>query len=382
MKQDLRLVACTVGLFILAVTAAAAATTVLPGLVRAPMSLPIVLPDGRQATLEGLVIRPERPGRFPLMVLLHGTPRGDGDAFFSEIARQSPAGLSEPAVAFAQRGYATVSIMRRGFGRSSGPYAEGWTSACDNRDYLGVGRAAGEDVAGAVATLRREPRVDPDRILLLGLSAGGFAATAAAATNPAGVTGILNFAGGRGSLAPDHSCSPDRLVEAVGVFGRTARVPALWIYSENDHYIGQALARRMFDSYVGAGGPARLEMLPPFGSDGHQVLLEAPSLWWPAVETFLSALHLPTSVIVEFPPLAALPPPAPLNTACTTYFDRYGSARTDAKAFAVNPEGHCASSLTARSLDEARQEAMTQCNGRWKDCRLYAAGQELVERAN
>jgi pimeloyl-ACP methyl ester carboxylesterase len=88
--------------------------------------------------------------------------------------------------------------------------------------------------------------------LLLGHSTGGFAVTAAAANNPPGVVGILDFAGGHGSAGPDRVCSPDRLVEDAGIFGRTARVPALWVYSENDHYIPAALGRRMFEAYVSA----------------------------------------------------------------------------------------------------------------------------------
>jgi dienelactone hydrolase len=361
---------------------AAADTTVLPGLIRAPLSVPITLPNGNKFALEGLVIRPDKPGKFPLVILVHGTPRGEGEAFFIEIARASPAGLNGPAVAFAQRGYAAVSILRRGFGRSEGPFAERVYGPCDNRDYLEVGRTSGEDVAGAVAALGQEPWVDPDRVLLLGLSSGGFAATAAAATNPAGVVGVLSFAGGRGSFAPDQTCSADRLVQDFGIFGRTARVPALWIYSENDHFFAPALARRMFESYAAAGAPAHLEILPPFGADGHVLLLGPSRLWWPAVETFLTALHLPTSVAVELPALAALPAPAPLSPVCTRLFDRYVAARTDAKAFAVNPEGHCGFNVTARSLDDARQEAMTRCTNAWKDCTLYAAGHALVERSN
>lgn len=371
------------GLLVLLMTGAAAKETVLPGLIRAPMAIAIDLPDGRKVTLEGLVIRPDRPGRFPLVVLIHGTPRGDGPTFLATIARQSPARLNGPSVAFAQRGYAAVSIMRRGFGRSEGPYAEHMSGTCDNRDYLEVARTAGEDVAGAVAALRREPWVDPDHVLLLGWSSGGLAATAAAAANPAGVIGVLSVAGGRGSFAPGRICSAGRLVEGFGVFGKTARVPALWLYSENDRYFNATLARQMFEAYTASGAPAQLQMLPPFGTDGHMVLDAEPiEIWWQPVQTFLTALHLPTSVVVELPPLADLPPPTPINAACAAFFNRYYSARTDVKAFAVNPEGHCGSSVMARSRDEAKEEAITRCARAWKDCRLYAVGQELVERSN
>ena len=72
--------------------------------------------------LESFVVRPDHPGRFPLVLVTHGTPGVDGDAFFREILNRSPVGYSKAAVAFAQRGYAVVSIMRRGFGRSGGGF--------------------------------------------------------------------------------------------------------------------------------------------------------------------------------------------------------------------------------------------------------------------
>jgi dienelactone hydrolase len=97
--------------------------------------------------------------------------------------------------------------------------------------------------------------------------------TAAAATNPSGVVGILDFAGGHGAASPDRVCSPDQLVDDAGILGRTARIPALWIYSENDHYIPAALGRRVFEAYVASGAPAQLEVLPPFGVEGHAMLV-------------------------------------------------------------------------------------------------------------
>ena len=374
----MRLLGCAMALVAFLVYPALA-DTALPGLVRENLPLPIKLADGSQVKLEAMVIRPDRPGRFPLVILVHGTVRASGEALRAALAQASPTDLIEPAVAFAQRGYAAVSIMRRGFGRSEGPFAERLSGTCNDRDYLAVGRVAAEDVTGALATLRGESWVDPDRVLLLGHSTGGFAVTAAGASNPSGVVGILNFAGGHGSAGPDWVCSPDHIVEDAGIFGRTARAPALWIYSENDHYIPAALGRRMFDAYVASGAPAQLQVLPPFGAEGHPlVMMGAAELWWPSVESFLNGLHLPTSLMVELPPLAAIPAPAPLNAACTNYFDSYVRSHTDIKAFAWNREGHCSSVTIQRSIDGAKEEAMRRCVEAWKECSLYAVGQALA----
>jgi hypothetical protein len=63
-------------------------------------------------------------------------------------------------------------------------------------------------------------------------------------------------------------------------------------------------------------------------------------------------------------------------------FNEDGSGRNDAKAFAVNPEAHCGFGITARSLDEAKQQAMKPCGAHWIDCKFHVAGRELVERTN
>jgi hypothetical protein len=63
--------------------------------------------------------------------------------------------------------------------------------------------------------------------------------------------------------------------------------------------------------------------------------------------------------------------------ACAGVFRDYVTARTHAKAFAVNPDGHCGFNIAARTLDEAKDEALKLCSGHWPDCKLCAAGQEV-----
>jgi hypothetical protein len=74
----------------------------LPGLISAPMLLPVSI-AGNDMTLDSYVVRPDRPGRFPLVIMLHGTP-SEGDAFVSELAKRTPINFNTAAVALAQRG--------------------------------------------------------------------------------------------------------------------------------------------------------------------------------------------------------------------------------------------------------------------------------------
>lgn len=355
--------------------ASAADATLLPGLVRERIGLQISLPDGARPTLEALVIRPDRPGRWPLVLMTPGTPRGHGNG----VADRAPELLLTAAVAFAQRGYASVIVLRRGFGRSEGPYAEGLGS-CRNEDYPGAGKASADDLLGALESLRAQPWVDAQHVILLGKSTGGFAALAAAARNPQGVVGVLDFAGGRGSSRPDYVCEADELVAAVAQYGVSAKVPSQWVWSENDHYFSPALAHQMLSAYTSHGAPAQLVVLPPFRDDGHELLYDAPEqAWWPTVEPFLKSLNLPTAVVINLPPPAALTTPAGLNQGCQNLFDAYGASRNEGKAFVTAEGGHCTLTLIERSPQDAAQHALERCNEKWSGCKVYAEGQHLAE---
>ena len=357
----------------------AGAQEMLPGLLQEPLAVAVVLADGRRVVLEGMVTRPDRAGRFPLAVLVHGTPRPGNEPAEAMRARMRPSLMSGPAIAFAQRGYAAVTVLRRGFGRSGGSYAEQTAGSCDNADPLPSSQASGQDVAAAVASLRGQSWVDPSRVLLVGISTGGVAVTAAAAGTPAGVVGVLDFAGGRGSAAPDRVCSPGRLVAALGRLGQTARVPALWVYAENDHFFGPELARRMFEAYVAGGAPARLQMMPPYGSDGPVLLTKAPEeVWWPAVAGFLEGLGLPTRVAIVLPPLPELPPSRFMSASCRAGLAAYSARRSVTKVFADSASGHCGWQTGSDTVEESQERALVNCSRYGGGCRIYAIGQSLV----
>jgi dienelactone hydrolase len=342
--------------------------TRVPGFVRELRTIRIALPDGGRATLDALVTRPDRPGRLPLVLLNHGSPR-DG----SERVKMSPTQFAGQSLAFARRGYGAVAVMRRGFGATGGRFVEG-RGPCESSDYVRAGRASAEDVLGALRSLEDEPWVDRDRILLVGHSAGGLAIVATGATNPKGVLGLVSFAGGRGSDEIDHVCQPERLVAAVGTFGETARVPAMWLYQENDHFFAPPLAREMADAYHAGGAPLDFVAGPPFGEDGHTFFLRAPAeAWWSLVAPFLERLKLPTAV--DAPPSpAALTPPASLSAAGREGFALYLASEGFEKAFAVDGAawGWVSGKRTAA---EAADGALERCRKSGRDaCQIYALG--------
>jgi dienelactone hydrolase len=133
-------------------------------------------------------------------------------------------------------------------------------------------------------------------VVVVGQSAGGWAALAFASRAPAGLRAVINFAGGLGGQSydrPDNNCAPDRLIATAEDFGRTSRVPTLWIYTENDSYFAPRLSKAMAGAFRIAGGKVDYQLLPSFGTDGHFLAESenADTVWGPVVERFLAELR-------------------------------------------------------------------------------------------
>jgi dienelactone hydrolase len=351
---------------------AAGEMTQVPGLIRALLPVVITPIGGSPVTLEGMVTRPAGPGPFPLALINHGTPRK-----LEDIPLTSPASFSAVAIEFAKRGWAAAVVLRRGYGKSGGAVVED-IGPCNDRNYFRAGQVSADDVLAVLNVLRAEAWVDPARILLVGLSTGGFAVSAASARNPAGVVAVLNFAGGRGSRAPDDVCQPERLVAAQEIFGRTARLPSLWIYAENDHFFGPALAQRMFQAFTAHGAPATFFAAPSFGEDGHGLFLGAVNIWWPPVQAFLDAQHLPTRIAVELPAVPHLSAPRPLSVNGQAAWSSYVASMGYEKAFAVGTRIGYGYFIGGRTTEDAVHRALENCGKNAPDCFLYAIGNELA----
>jgi dienelactone hydrolase len=236
------------------------------------------------------VFRPPGSGPFPLMVMNHGTTQN------AERRRTMPAPVfASLSQWFVRRGYVVALPERPGHGETGGLYGED-QGGCDDADFSRAGRAAAASIAAAIAYLRAQPFVRRTGAIVAGQSAGGWAALALASRAPAGVSAAIDFAGGLGGRSydrPDNNCAPDRLVAAAAEFGRTARIPTLWVYSENDSYFAPRLSGAMAAAFRAAGGKVEYQLLPPFGDDGHYMAETEGSeaVWGPAVERFLATLR-------------------------------------------------------------------------------------------
>lgn len=330
------------------------------GFVREELRIPM---DGAGPRgLQALLIRPEGPGRFPLALISHGSPRSAEDR-----PSLSPTFWLPQATEFARRGFAAVIVMRRGYGGSGGGWAEGFGS-CDDPDYLGAAAAAVADLRAATAELAERPDIDASRMIAVGHSAGGFATAALTANPPPGLFAAISFAGGRGSLRADEVCGDNRLIEAFRSFGRRSRIPMLWVYSENDHFFSPELADELKRAFVQGGGSVVFVRAPSFGDDGHQLFSAAGIAQWTRhVDDFFKRADLQGR---DAPPQpVSLTPPPVLGREGRKAFDSYLAAAPH-KAFAVSPNGHFGWRSGRRTVEEAREGALSYCEENAEECRV------------
>lgn len=306
--------------------------------------------------LEAVMVRPNDEAPHPLALLTHGTPREP-----QERSEMTPLRFIPQAREFARRGWTAVVVMRRGFGDSGGGYEEEGHACGPSPNYVGATEEAVKDLRDAAGYLRTVPQVDASRMIGVGISTGGLAMVGLAADPPQGMVAAINFAGGRGSNAPDHVCNPEALVGAFADFGRHAKVPMLWIYSINDHYFGPQLAQAFYRAYTQSGGKAEFITAGPFGEDGHGLFSQRGiPIWTPMVDSFLKNQNLVLRDTLLQIPVPPVEPPAYLSSEGLGAFQRYLLSAPH-KAFAASPASGFAMSAGQRTTQVAEKHALEAC---------------------
>jgi dienelactone hydrolase len=248
------------------------------------------------------VYRPPGEGKWPVVIYSHG--RSGNEADRRRIKLLDPRGHVRY---WLQKGFAVVAPIRPGYGDTGGADREYsgvrydvFGNCWGPPDFGRAAEAASSAVASTLAWLRHQPWADAERIVLAGSSMGGLTSIASAATNPPGVIGYINFSGGTGGdsgRAPRHSCGSEDMAALMRTYGKTARVPGLWLYAENDLYWGAEWPRAWYRAFASAGSKAEFVMTDAVpNSDGHQLLARGERLWTEPVDRFLAELGLSTPV--------------------------------------------------------------------------------------
>jgi dienelactone hydrolase len=333
--------------------------------------LRIPLAEAGPQGLEAFLVRPAGSKRYPLALLSHGTPRS-----FADRATMNAHKYYGIALEYARRGFAALIVMRRGYGTSPGGRVDS-VGGCANAAYLPAAAVAVADLRAAIDAMARRPDVTTTGMIAAGHSAGGLATVALTAQPPPGLVAAISFAGGRGSRDDDEDvCNEDGLVQAFASFGKTSRVPMLWVYATNDLYFGPDLARRLYAGFRAGGGNAKFVTAPSYGDDGHYLYSVAgrPQCT-PYVDAFLRERGLTHDMLSPPDPL---PPPGHFSDAAKAEFARYLASTTPHKAFAVSPNGGYGWRSGRNTVDDAQRDSLAACMKWSPTCTLYAVDDLLA----
>lgn len=253
-------------------------------------------------TLDGRLFRPQASGRFPLVVLNHGTCNKKCRRNYKQSR------LAAPARVFARSGYVAYTFNRIGYGDSDGYRGKaqrtfGGMRGCNIQDYTRAGRRTGLQVRRVIETLAGEDYVDPGQVLAVGQSGGGVAVMGLTGHGELpGLRGVISTAGALGGSCAHgdylgYNFFNHNMVKMYQAFGRVSETPVLMVYAENDPRTVRAESWRT--AYSEGRGKAKLVVLSAQGDspkDGHQFFYKSWSTetWKPHFNEFLVSLGLPT----------------------------------------------------------------------------------------
>lgn len=254
--------------------------------------VPLTIGRDRVVQLHARLCLPNSAGPATLVLINHGSPPVASDRPKMKLGRCD----QEAAQWFLSRGYVVAFVLRRGYGETGGDWAEG-QFGCTHPDYMHEGIETAIDIDATVDFLTRQSEVRPSNAVVVGQSAGGWGAIAYASAPHPKVAAFVVMAGGRGGhrdFRPRNNCRPELLADAAGRFGKTARTPMLWIYTENDSYFEPSIARAMYHSFATAGGVADFEQPGAYGTDGHRLFFGpgGSAIWGPLIERYLVLQHV------------------------------------------------------------------------------------------
>jgi carboxymethylenebutenolidase len=237
--------------------------------------------------LRGLMWRPAGSGPFPAVLFNHGS-----------YSTRDPMPPNEPAVlghAFTRHGYALLFLFRQGIGLSAGQgTADGDLMARAaarqgergrNREQLRLLETEElNEAAAALALLRRQRGVDPQRIILAGHSFGGSLSLVLAARDR-DVRSVVVFA----AAAQSWGRSPVLRTRLRSAVGRMS-APAMFVHAANDYSVtpGEELAAEM----QRLGKSHLLKVFPAAGRttrEGHNFVFRGVATWEADVFAYLDA---------------------------------------------------------------------------------------------
>jgi pimeloyl-ACP methyl ester carboxylesterase len=319
--------------------------------------LQIPMEEAGTAGLQAFLIMPSDAGKHPLVIMTHGTNIGSGSNH-----DMGPGSLQPQALWFARRGYAVAIVVRRGYGASGGKMDRG-SIGCNEKDFIAVSEHNARDLHAALDFLAIQPRIDAEKVLVVGASTGGYAAVSFGAFAPPNVSAVINFSGGWHMLFFSGSCTKSGLAPAFKTLGSDTHIPELWIYAKNDHLFGPKYVASVHDAFVEGGGNAELVSVERRDGEGHYLFAESPQIWGPIVEEFLQKQKLPSIALYPDPTATKVKLPPGFSADAEEAFERFLKLGPY-KAFAVGPAGAWSYSSGKKTAKLAIADALDRCGRR------------------
>jgi len=240
--------------------------------------------------LKAYLWEPLGPGPFPAVLFNHGSGAADGQHTAAQTMADAAANL---APVFLKHGYAFLYLCRRGQGLSAdqAPFmqdilqheeAAKGKEARQHLQYILVTTDQLYDALAALSFLKAAPRIDPQRIAIVGHSFGGVL-TLLSGERDATIRAEVTFGAAANSWRPSLELR-QRLLAAVG----NTSAPIMLIHAANDYDTtpGTALAAEL----ERLNKPHILKIYPPVGDsadEGHNFLYPGIPQWEPDVFKFL-----------------------------------------------------------------------------------------------
>src|SRR3984957_6739380 len=166
--------------FVLAVVALADDRPAGPAIQEEVWAIPVTLPT------IAYVVRPVGNGPFPLVVMNHGVSLNQRERGFFPLVE-----FRDAAMWFARRGYMVVAPSGAGYGAAAldeperGLYSLFYSKigGCDNPNFRDAGLAVALIDKWIIEYLADQKLIVPDNVVVVGQSAGGWAAIALSSRN-------------------------------------------------------------------------------------------------------------------------------------------------------------------------------------------------------
>ena len=242
----------------------------------------VTFPSGA-ITLHGVLYKPEGTGPFPAVIYNHGSAPG-------MMSKEAFAALGP---VFASHGWVFCGPYRRGQGlsASAGPYIGDQIAAAEKAGGISAAAATMmrlletdhlDDQFAALAWLRQQSFVQPNRIAVAGNSFGGIETVLG--VERGGYCAGIDSAGGAQSWAQAPELQ-SRMTRAV----RNAKAPIFFFQAANDFDLSpsKALSAEMSR----ANKTYKLKIYPPYGDsprDGHSFGYFGSDIWAEDVFGFLN----------------------------------------------------------------------------------------------